>query len=158
MSLFKTWIIDLIGFLYIFHFLFSNTYIFDPKRECNLLGVLQFWKNEKKNVWVLKDIFPHSRCRWRFLLRPRPATLLKKSHWHRCFPVNIAKFLRTPFFTEHLRTTAFKCSRWLRLLLNLLITAQYIDLFDLSFSVYIKEHVQSGTENICKCFKFWYSK
>ena len=32
----------------------------------------------------------------------RPATLLKKTLWHRCFPVNFAKFLRTPFFTEHL--------------------------------------------------------
>ena len=31
------------------------------------------------------------------------ATLLKKSLWHRCFPVNFVKFLRTPFFTEHLR-------------------------------------------------------
>ena len=31
-----------------------------------------------------------------------PATLLKKSLWHRCFPMNFAKFLRTPFFTEHL--------------------------------------------------------
>ena len=30
----------------------------------------------------------------------RPASLLKKRLWHRCFPVNIAKFLRTPFFTE----------------------------------------------------------
>ena len=27
----------------------------------------------------------------------RPATLFKKSLWHRCFPVNFAKFLRTPF-------------------------------------------------------------
>ena len=26
-----------------------------------------------------------------------PATLLKKSLWYRCFPVNFAKFLRTPF-------------------------------------------------------------
>ena len=26
------------------------------------------------------------------------ATLLKKRLWHRCFPVNFAKFLRTPFF------------------------------------------------------------
>ena len=25
------------------------------------------------------------------------ATLLKKRHWHRCFPVNFAKFLITPF-------------------------------------------------------------
>ena len=32
----------------------------------------------------------------------RPATLLKKRLWHTCFPVNFAKFLRTPFFIEHL--------------------------------------------------------
>ena len=29
--------------------------------------------------------------------------LLKMRFWHRCFPVNFAKFLRTPFFIEHLR-------------------------------------------------------
>ena len=28
-------------------------------------------------------------------------TLLKKRPWHRCFPVNFAKFLRTTFYTEH---------------------------------------------------------
>ena len=27
----------------------------------------------------------------------RPATLLKKRLWHRCFPVNFVKFVRTPF-------------------------------------------------------------
>ena len=27
----------------------------------------------------------------------KPSTLLKKSLWHRCFPVNFAKFLGTPF-------------------------------------------------------------
>ena len=31
------------------------------------------------------------------------AGLVKKRLWHRCFPVNFAKFLRTPFLTEHLR-------------------------------------------------------
>ena len=30
------------------------------------------------------------------------ATLLKKRLWHRCFPVNFAKFLRILFLTEHL--------------------------------------------------------
>ena len=40
----------------------------------------------------------------------RPATLLKKRLWRGCFPVNFAKFLRTPFLTEHLR--------WLLLLIN----------------------------------------
>ena len=32
----------------------------------------------------------------------RSATLLKKRPWHWCFPVNFAKFLRTPFYIEHL--------------------------------------------------------
>ena len=36
----------------------------------------------------------------------RPANLLKKRLWHRYFPVNFGIFLRTPFFTEHLQTTA----------------------------------------------------
>ena len=31
----------------------------------------------------------------------RPATLLKKGLWHRCFTVNFVKFLRTPFYIEH---------------------------------------------------------
>ena len=37
----------------------------------------------------------------------KPATLLKKRLWHRCFPVNFAKFLRTPLLTEHLRWLHF---------------------------------------------------
>ena len=32
----------------------------------------------------------------------RPATLLKKRLWDRCFPVNFAKLLRTTFLQEHL--------------------------------------------------------
>ena len=32
----------------------------------------------------------------------RPTTLLKKRLWHWCFPVNFTKFLRTPFYLEHL--------------------------------------------------------
>ena len=32
-----------------------------------------------------------------FFVGLRPATLLKKRLWHRCFPVNVAKFLRAPF-------------------------------------------------------------
>ena len=31
----------------------------------------------------------------------RPATLLKNRLWHRCFPVNFAKFLRTPFLQNN---------------------------------------------------------
>ena len=32
----------------------------------------------------------------------RPATLVKKRLWHRCFPVNFVEFLRTPFCTDYL--------------------------------------------------------
>ena len=46
--------------------------------------------------------------------RPEVFSLIKRL-CHRCFPVNFAKFLRTPFFTEHfwwllLKTLCFICS------------------------------------------------
>ena len=43
----------------------------------------------------------------------RTATLLKKRLWHRCFPVNFAKFLRTPFLIEHLRWLLLDISKHL---------------------------------------------
>ena len=43
-------------------------------------------------VFISFEKFPRE-C----LHRPRPATLLKKRLWRRCFPVNFVKFLRTPF-------------------------------------------------------------
>ena len=44
-------------------------------------------------------------CQRPFFAGLRPASLLIKSFWRRCFPVNFAIFLGTPF-TEHIRTTA----------------------------------------------------
>ena len=56
---------------------------------------------------VFSEISQHSHlCQGLFFNKVeglRPAALLKKKLWHRCFPVNFAKFLRTPFLTEHLR-------------------------------------------------------
>ena len=46
----------------------------------------------------------------------RTATLFKKRLWHRCFPVNFSKFLRTLFFIEHLWWLLLKV---LRILVNL---------------------------------------
>ena len=42
-----------------------------------------------------------SNLHWSIWLRP--SALLKKRLWHRCFLVNFAKLLRTPFLTEQLR-------------------------------------------------------
>ena len=36
------------------------------------------------------------------LRRSQACNFIKKRLWRRCFPVNLAKFLRTPFLTEHL--------------------------------------------------------
>ena len=48
-------------------------------------------------------------CQSLFFNKVRPATLLKKRLWHRCFPVNFAKFSRTHFFIEHLRWLLLSC-------------------------------------------------
>ena len=54
---------------------------------------LKFLQNSQENTCV--------RVSFLIKLQARPATVLKRRLWHRLFPVNFAKFLRTPFFTEH---------------------------------------------------------
>ena len=44
------------------------------------------------------------------LISLKVATLLNKRLWHRCFPVNFARFLGTTFFTEQIQATAFGLS------------------------------------------------
>ena len=39
---------------------------------------------------------------------------IKKSLRHRCFPLKCTKFLRTPFFTEHLQGAASGRRFWMR--------------------------------------------
>ena len=55
-------------------------------------------------VWIstyFRSSRPDLFCK-KGVLRKEPATLLKKRLWHRCFPVNFVKFLRTPFYIKHL--------------------------------------------------------
>ena len=65
---------------------------------------------------VLKDFTKFTEkhlCQSLFLSKVaglRPVTLLKKRLWHRYFPANFAKFLKTPFFTEHGWATASVCN------------------------------------------------
>ena len=53
------------------------------------------------NKAVLKNFakFTEKHLRWNLFANKvagwRPATILKKRLWKRCFPVNLAKFLRT---------------------------------------------------------------
>ena len=68
---------------------------------------------KKLRIWTLFTQCIYQRCSvekvsLKILLnsqentRLRPATLLQKRLWHWCFPVNLAKFLRTIFLIEHL--------------------------------------------------------
>ena len=58
---------------------------------------------------VLKNfaMFVGKHLCWSFFFNnvagPQGCNFIKKRLRHRCFPVNVAKFLRTRFFTEHLR-------------------------------------------------------
>ena len=62
----------------------------------------------------------------------RPANLLKKRFWHSCFPVNFAKFLRTPFLQN---TSSRMLLLWV--FCNFQITAFFLLLFNLyTYSVY----------------------
>ena len=57
-------------------------------------GVLKNSQNSQKNTFARASLL--------IKFQAAPATLLKKRPWHRCFPKNFAKFLRTHFFIEHL--------------------------------------------------------
>ena len=64
--------------------------------ECSVKEVfLEFSQNLQENTCV-RDSFSNK------VVDLRLATLLKKRIWHRCFPVNFAKYLRTAFPTEHI--------------------------------------------------------
>ena len=52
---------------------------------------------------ISQDSQENTCVRVSFLIKKRPAHLLKKRPWHRCFPVNFVKLLKTPFLTEHIR-------------------------------------------------------
>ena len=48
----------------------------------------------------------------------KPATLLRKRLWHKCFPVNFEMLLRTPSFIEYLWTTTSVVVKYLLLMLS----------------------------------------
>ena len=64
-------------------------------------------RSSRPEVFCKKDVLSNftkftGKHLYQSLLFNRPATLLKKRLWHRRFPVNFVKFLRTPFYIEHL--------------------------------------------------------
>ena len=59
-------------------------------------------KKELYKIWQDSNEKTYARFSF-FFAGLRPATLLKKRLWHRCFPVNLATFLRAPFLQNSSR-------------------------------------------------------
>ena len=95
---------------------YQNSSYNEPVKPCNGLEVLHNDKVIDRSIQqrcslrkgVLRNFVKFTGkhlCQSLFLNKVsglRPATLLKKRLWHRCFPVNFVKFLRTPFSIEHI--------------------------------------------------------
>ena len=69
----------------------------------------------------------------------RPATLLNKRFWHRCFPLNFAKLWRNTFFIEHL---------WWLLLAFLRQASKHLHFFT-------KNSLQSTVQHSKQIWLFW---
>ena len=101
-----------------------------------LLRLFYYWLWKHSKLQCLEqppEVFYKKRCPWKFIHRKtsvpglRPATLLKKRFWHRCFPVNFTKFLRTSFSQNTSRRLPWSMS--LLLTLNKLIFSIYRQIF-----------------------------
>ena len=75
----------------------------------NLHDVLQFIMINSISLQTAFD-FVKIFLRESFQKHPPDVFCKKRRLWHRCFPVNFAKFLRTLFLTEHLWATASEFS------------------------------------------------
>ena len=84
----ENWLnVNTVEFLYSRQLSVSEAFV----RSCSVKKVfLEISPNSQENICA----------RVSFWINLQTATLLKKRLWHRCFPVNFAKFLRTPFVTE----------------------------------------------------------
>ena len=79
----------------------------DPK----LPSFCRFWSKSDHSFFRKTEAVAR-RCSVKILLlKILPNSLECTCAWHRCFPVNFAKFLRTPFYVEHLRWLLLENSR-----------------------------------------------
>ena len=68
---------------------------------------LEIWQNSLENTFA--------RVFFNKIAGLRTATSLKKRLWHRCFPVNFVKFLRTPFYKGPLDDCIWRSQRYCKL-------------------------------------------
>ena len=77
-----------------------------------------------------------------FLIKLQACNFIRKKLKHKCFPVKFTKFLRTPFFTEHLRL----------LLLNFRLWLNYFFIIDGDFNIWGTKYFAEAEIAILKYF------
>ena len=100
-AIYMGWFISISGVYQDLHLITAFAALEAVVRRCSV---------RKMFLEILQNSKEITCARVSYLIKLRPATLLRKRLWHRCFPLNFAKFLRTPFIIEHLW--------WLLLLLS----------------------------------------
>ena len=76
----------------------------------------------------------------------RPASLSKKTLWHRCFPLNFVKFLRTPFLQNTSEELLLNLSR--RILMLIIVVC--LLLFSLLFQSFLKVFTDLFLDRECR--------
>ena len=77
----------------------------------NTVAAVRRCSVKKVSLEITQHLQENTCARVSFLIKLqalKPATLFKRRLWHRCFPVNVAKFLRIPF----LQNTSCGCFWW----------------------------------------------
>ena len=79
---------------------------------------------------------------------PESTTLLKKTLWHKCFPLNFVKFLRTPFLqnTSGRLLLAIVCTKWIY------HTTAFTLRYEKSHSSYIKAKFLTKSHCYCQVY------
>ena len=81
-------------------------------------------------------------CQGFFLIKLQSLSPDIKRTWHRCFPVNFAKFLRTSFLTKYLRWLLLS-KMWLALQFSIFRVSSFIEDF-LLISLQQKNEIKKG--------------
>ena len=90
--------------------------------NCQNIPLLSMCRSSRPEVFCKRSVLRifanftgKHQCQTLFLIKVpdlRLETLLKKRLWHRCFPVNSAKFLRTPFLQNTSGRVRLKLCVW----------------------------------------------
>ena len=95
-----------------------KTYSKNNLQMCSIKKVFLFSKIHRKTP-VPEPLFQEN-C------KPESYNFIKKRLWQRCFSVNFAKFLRTPFFAEHVWLTASNICMQVVVIYNLNLFLQFV--------------------------------